>query len=160
MILLFLKIYWSSLRPIKASWESLSGSWSIPQYSQNSLHTLWFCIWCTPSFHQMGQKIECVDDFKYLGGYTDTEHEISVRITLAWSTLYLLQRNKERSNKDQSIQGLHWIHPVEVQCPEPQVSSVRSVLMAHKQKCSEWTKTYHGKVVQLMRRSNWSGSDG
>ena len=31
-------------------------------------------------FSSDGTEIECVDDFKYLGGYTDTEHDMNVRI--------------------------------------------------------------------------------
>ena len=44
-----------------------------------------------PLFASDGSKIDCVDDFKYLGGYTDTEHDMSVRIALAWSALHSLQ---------------------------------------------------------------------
>ena len=45
----------------------------------------------TPLFASDGSKIDCVEDFKYLGGYSDTEHDMSVRIALAWSALHSLQ---------------------------------------------------------------------
>ena len=34
----------------------------------------------TDLFASDGSKIDCVEDFKYLGGYSDTEHDMSVRI--------------------------------------------------------------------------------
>ena len=41
-----------------------------------------------PLFASDGSEIDCVEDFKYLGGYSDTEHDMSVRIALAWSALH------------------------------------------------------------------------
>ena len=38
-----------------------------------------------------GSEIDRVNDFKYLGGYSDTEHDMTVRIALAWSTLHSLE---------------------------------------------------------------------
>ena len=43
-------------------------------------------------FSPDGSKIECVDDFKYLGGYTDTKHNVSVRIVQSWNALHSLQK--------------------------------------------------------------------
>ena len=37
-------------------------------------------------------EIECVNDFKYLGGYTDTAHDMDVRIAQSWSALHSLQK--------------------------------------------------------------------
>ena len=45
----------------------------------------------TPLFASDGSEIDCVVDFKYLGGYSDTEHDMSVRIALAWSALHSLK---------------------------------------------------------------------
>ena len=41
-----------------------------------------------PQCASNGSKIDCFEDFKYLGGYSDTEHDMSVRIALAWSALH------------------------------------------------------------------------
>ena len=70
----------------------------------------------------------------------------------------ILASEEQRRKQQRPKYSRPALHPSSftVQSLEPQVSSVRSVLRAHKQKCSEWTKTYHGKVVQLMRRSNGS----
>jgi len=37
-------------------------------------------------------EIECVNDFKYLGSYTDSPHDMDVRITQSWSALHTLQK--------------------------------------------------------------------
>ena len=37
-----------------------------------------------------GSIIECVNDFKYLGSYTNTNHDMEVRIGQAWSALHSL----------------------------------------------------------------------
>ena len=39
-----------------------------------------------------GSDIELVTDFKYLGGYTDTSHDMNVRIAQSWSALHSLQK--------------------------------------------------------------------
>ena len=39
-----------------------------------------------------GSQIELVDDFKYLGGYTDTDRDMEVRISQAWGALNSLRR--------------------------------------------------------------------
>ena len=67
--------------------ECLSRSRSTPQRFKDQIHDL------NPSsniplFASDGSKIDCVEDFKYLGGYSDTEHNMSVRIVLAWSALH------------------------------------------------------------------------
>ena len=46
----------------------------------------------TKLFSSGGSEIECVDDFKYLGGYTDIEHDMNVRIAQSWSALHSLQK--------------------------------------------------------------------
>ena len=37
-----------------------------------------------------GSIIECVDDFRYLGSFSDTDHDMEVRIGQAWSALHSL----------------------------------------------------------------------
>ena len=37
-------------------------------------------------------SIECVQDFKYLGSYTDTDHDMEMRIKQAWGALNSLSR--------------------------------------------------------------------
>ncbi|XP_014664083.1 PREDICTED: uncharacterized protein LOC106806602 [Priapulus caudatus] len=39
-----------------------------------------------------GSDIELVGDFKYLGGYTDSSHDMSMRIAQSWSALHSLQK--------------------------------------------------------------------
>ena len=39
-----------------------------------------------------GCEIECVNDFKYLGGYADTADDMDVRIAQSWSALHSLQK--------------------------------------------------------------------
>ena len=39
-----------------------------------------------------GSEIELVNDFKYLGGYTDSGHDMDVRIAQSWSALNSLQK--------------------------------------------------------------------
>ena len=39
-----------------------------------------------------GSVIERVDDFKYLGSYTDTAHDMDVRIAQSWSALHSLKK--------------------------------------------------------------------
>ena len=39
-----------------------------------------------------GSPIELVNDFKYLGGYTDSSHDMDVRIAESWSALHSLQK--------------------------------------------------------------------
>ena len=55
-----------------------------------------------------GSPIELVQDFKYLGGYTDSGYDMNTRIGQAWSALTSRQslesRNQER-DKTQSFQG-------------------------------------------------------
>ena len=46
----------------------------------------------TKLFSSDGSEIECVKDFKYLGGYSGTEHDMNVRIAQSWSALHSLQK--------------------------------------------------------------------
>lgn len=39
-----------------------------------------------------GSDIEVVSDFKYLGGYTDSGHDMDVRIAQSWSAFHSLQK--------------------------------------------------------------------
>jgi len=39
-----------------------------------------------------GFKIELVENFKYLGGYTDSYRDLNSRIAQAWSAVHVLDR--------------------------------------------------------------------
>lgn len=43
-------------------------------------------------FSSDGSPIELVKDFKYLGGYMDTEHDMNTRIAQAWGAIHSLQK--------------------------------------------------------------------
>ena len=46
----------------------------------------------TKLYSSDGTEIDCVNDFKYLGSFTDTAYDMDVRIAQAWSALNTLQK--------------------------------------------------------------------
>ena len=103
-----------------------------------------------------GSPIELVQDFKYLGGYTDSGYDMNTRIGQAWSALNSLDKSgkpQSRTRQNSKFSRLQ---------SKPSYSTVQTLgnLMLHDQrnlmvptpKCYARFTTFHGETMSQTNR--------